>query len=39
MMTAVMTLLFMILPCVGMITARMATRFPVSEETFDYLTF
>lgn len=39
MMTAVMTLLFLILPCVGMIPARIATRFPVEEETFDYLTF
>lgn len=38
-MTAVMTLLLMILPCVGMIPAHMAARFPSCEEEFDYLVF
>lgn len=38
-MTAVMTLLFMILPCVGMIPAHTAARSSYCEEEFDYLTF
>ena len=38
-MTAVMTLLFIILPCVGMIPAHLAARPSCEEDTFDYLTF
>ncbi|MDO4287203.1 MAG: hypothetical protein Q4C40_05710 [Eubacteriales bacterium] len=39
MMTAVMTLLLLILPCVGMIPAHMAARLSYTEDEFDYLTF
>ncbi len=38
-MTAVMTLLMMILPCVGMIPAHSAARLSCCEDEFDYLTF
>lgn len=38
-MTAVMTLLFTILPCVGMIPAHRAARLSFAEDEFDYLTF
>ena len=38
-MTAVMTLILVILPCVGMIPALMAARLPMYEEEFDYLVF
>ncbi len=38
-MTAVMTLILVILPCVGMIPAHMAARLPMYEEEFDYLVF
>ena len=38
-MTAVMTLILVILPCVGMIPAHMSARFPSCEEEFDYLVF
>ena len=38
-MTAVMTLLLMILPCVGMIPAHNAARLSYCEYEFDYLTF
>ena len=37
-MTAVMTLLLMILPCVGMIPAHNAARLSYCEDEFDYLT-
>lgn len=39
MMTAVMTLLLLVLPCVGMIPAHMTARLPDVEDEFDYLTF
>lgn len=38
-MTAVVTLLLMVLPCVGVIPAHMAARLPVYKEEFDYLVF
>lgn len=38
-MTAVMTLLFIVLPCVGMIPAHTAARSSSFEDEFDYLTF
>ncbi len=38
-MTAVLTLLLLALPCIGMIPAHLSARLPVYEEEFDYLVF